>query len=98
MRKIKEVLRLKAAGLSHRKIVKATSTSRPSVAEYIRRAQAAQLGWPLPPDLGDADIKRLLFPLYPTLSNDQRPTPNWQTVHAELKRKGVTLDQRLCGH
>ena len=92
MRKIKEVLRLKAAGLSHRKIAKATSISRPSAAEYIRRAQAAQLGWPLPPGLGDAEIERLLFPLYPTLSNDQRPTPNWQTVHTELKRKGVTLD------
>ena len=39
MRKIKEVLRLKASGLSNRKIAEAVSISRPTVADYIRRAR-----------------------------------------------------------
>ena len=93
MRKIKEVLRLKAKGLSNRQIAKVCAISRPSVAEYIRRAQAAQLSWPLPDDLGDAEIEQRLFPPAPSpLCNDKRPTPDWQAVHAELRRKGVPLD------
>lgn len=51
MRKIKEVLRLKSTGLSNRKITGSCGVSRPTVAGYLRRAQAAQLTWPLPEDL-----------------------------------------------
>lgn len=93
MRKIIEVLRLKAKGLSNRQIAKACAVSRPSVAEYIRRARAAQLHWPLPEGLGDAEIEQRLFPPQSTLSTDKRALPDWQTVHAELRRnKHVTLD------
>ena len=52
MRQIKEVLRLKwAGGLSDRQIAHSLSVSRPTVAEYVRRAQAAGLSWPLPETL-----------------------------------------------
>lgn len=92
MRKIKEVLRLKATGLSNRKIARACGISRPSVAEYIRRAHAAKLSWPLPSNLSDTEIEQRLFPPSSSVSLDQRPTPDWQAVHAELRRKGVTMD------
>ena len=47
MRQVYEVLRLKwGQGLSERKIAQSLGISRPAVAEYVRRAQAAGLSWP----------------------------------------------------
>ena len=53
MRKIREVLRLKwAAGMSNRRIAASCGVSRPTVSEYLRRAEAAGLSWPLPAEPG----------------------------------------------
>ena len=43
MRKIKEVLRLKARGMSNRKIATGCGICRPTVSEYLRRAEEAAL-------------------------------------------------------
>ncbi len=52
MRKIKEVLRLRwGCGLSQRQIAESCSIARSTVGEYVLRAQAAGLEWPLPEDL-----------------------------------------------
>ena len=49
MRKIREVLRLKhEVGLSNRAIARACQVSNSTVGEYLERAQAAGLGWPVP--------------------------------------------------
>jgi transposase len=92
MRKIKEVLRLKASGLSNRKIAEAVSISRPTVADYIRRARAAGISWPLPSDYDDSDLERLLFPEKPEISRKKRPVPDWEKIHQELQIRGVTLE------
>lgn len=91
MRKIKEVLRLKAMGFSNRKIARTCAISRPAVAEYIRRAKAAGLEWPLPTDLSDTCVESRLFPPSPYISFDKRPIPDWSAVRTDLKRKGVTM-------
>ena len=63
MRKIKEVLRLKYShALSERQIARSCGISRSTVAEYLMRARAAGLGWPLPDDLDEAGIEAKLFP------------------------------------
>ncbi len=91
MRKIKEVLRLKANKISNRQIAKICSISRPTVAEYLLRAQAAQLNWPLPTDLDDGQLEQRLFPPTPKLSASERGVPDWSIVYRELKAKSVTL-------
>ncbi len=92
MRKIKEVLRLCwAHGLSKRKTARSCGISRPAVDEYLRRAEAAGLSWPLPAELDDGTLERLLFPAAPTLPAPVRGLPDWSTINRELKRKGVTL-------
>lgn len=91
MRKIKEVLRLKASGLSNRKIASTCGISRPTVADYILRAQWVKLSWPLPSNLSDAEIEQRLFPPPPSISRALRSVPDWPDIHTELKRKGVTL-------
>src|SRR5262245_43371707 len=91
MRHVTEVLRLKwSQGLSDRKIAQSLGISRPTVAEYVRRAQAASLSWPLPATLDETALERLLFPPHPAIPSPRRPEPDWAIVHHELKRKGVT--------
>lgn len=93
MRMIKEVLRLYySCGLSHKKISKALGCSHGSIAEYIHRAQAAGLTWPLPDELDDAQLEQKLFPPN-AKKTGSRPQPDCISMHLELKRKGVTLDR-----
>jgi transposase len=92
MRKIKEVLRLRwGNGLSKRKTARSCGISRPAVDEYLLRAEKAGLSWPLPDDLDDGALERLLFPAAPELVVQERGLPDWCVVNHELKLKGVTL-------
>jgi len=93
MRMIKEVLRLHySCGLSQKKISKALGCSHGTAAEYIHRAQAAGLSWPLPDELDDTQLERLLYPPLPAKTGS-RPQPDCAKMHEELKQKGVTLVQ-----
>jgi hypothetical protein len=92
MRQVHEVLRLKwGQGLSDRKIAQSLGISRPAVAEYVRRAQAAGLSWPLPATCDERALERLLCPSGPARAPAPHLVPDWATVHHELKRQGVTL-------
>ena len=92
MRKIKEVLRLKwSKDLSNRRIASSCGIARPTVSEYLRRAESAGLSWPLPVELDDGRLERLLFPALPHLPAADRSVPDWAHTHQELKHKGVTL-------
>jgi transposase len=92
MRKIAEVLRLKwECGLSNRTIARGCSISHSTVAEYLRRAQEAGLSWPLPDDLGEDTLYELLFPKAPRPDSRAIPCPDWSLIHAELRKKSVTL-------
>jgi transposase len=92
MRKIKEVLRLKhSCGLRDRAIARSCNIARSTVGEYLRRAAAAGLAWPVSEDLDDAQLEAVLFPPPPSIPSEQRPLPDWHQVHLQLKRhKGVT--------
>lgn len=92
MRMIRDVLRLKfECGLSDRQIARSSGLARSSIGDYVRRFRDAGLEWPLPAGLSDRDLEASLFPAAATLPRMQRPLPDWSTVHAELRRKGVTL-------
>jgi transposase len=91
MRQIREVLRLKMeARMSHQQIAAATRLSKGAVANYVKRAVQASLGWPLPEELDDAALERLLFPQF-AQSGEYRQQPDCGQIHKELNRKGVTL-------
>ena len=91
MRKIEDVLRLHAGGLSTRRISLATGVGKTTVIEYLRRATTAGLSWPLPAGLDEAGLERLLFPPAPPAQGRQFAEPDWAAVHRALKRPGVTL-------
>ena len=54
MRKIGEALRLRAAGLSTRKIAASLGVGQSTVSEYLKRATQAGLSWPLPAGVSEA--------------------------------------------
>ncbi len=91
MRKVREVARLKEAGLSIRQISGSCQIARSTVGDYLGRLAVAGLSWPFPPDLSDEDIDRLLF-VQPAEKprTEKRPVPGWPHIHKELRRKAVT--------
>ena len=91
MRKIRDVLRLSAAGLSKRQIAAGLGIGPTAAGACLRRAREAGIGWPLPDDLDDDALERRLYPAPAAAAKDWRTLPDWPTVHRELRRKGVTL-------
>jgi transposase len=93
MRKLVEILRMDAAGLSRRQIARGCNVSRSSVADYLERMKAAGLSWPLSPQIDEAELERRLFGTdRPARGRDPlRPLADWPAVHKELSKKGVTL-------
>jgi transposase len=72
-----------------KRIAAATGVSKGAVSNYVQRAIQTPLRWPLPENLDDAALERLLFPQ--VLQREQCTHADYAYVHQELKRKGVTL-------
>ena len=91
MRKIREVLRLKLGEkLSQREVAAACNIGAATVWEYVRRATAAGLIWPLPEELDDVALERKLY-AHEYATAVARPMPDLVYLHEELRRDGVTL-------
>lgn len=88
MRKIREVLRLKADGFSDRQIAASIGSARSTVQECVRRCKAAGVSWPLPPELDEVALHAQLYRRSVPLPS--RPAPDFAVLHGELKRPGVT--------
>lgn len=88
VRKIREVLRLKAAGFSDRKIASTIGSARSTVQECVRRAQEAGISWPLTEELDESALHVRLYRRSVPLS--RHPAPDFAQLHAELARPGVT--------
>jgi len=92
VRKIKEVLRLKwECQISERSIARSCRISRSTVSEYLKRAEAAGLEWPLSEEITDNQLYERLFPRTIQLNPKAAYVPDWQVIHLELRKKGVTL-------
>ncbi len=89
MRKIKEILRLRNLGLSNRQIAASIKASHSTVADYLGRAEKMDIAWPLPENLDDTTLGRMLF------DEEEKPRlraePDYGYMHKELRKKGVTL-------
>lgn len=87
--KAKLVLRLRADGFSSRQIA-AQGMSRHSVAAVLDAADREGIGWDDVADLGEADVYARLFPGRGE-HESVHAQPDWDRVHRELARVGVTL-------
>jgi transposase len=92
MRHVREVMRLKAAGLSIREIGRRVGAVPSTVRLTIRRFEAAGLSWPLADDVADTVLEERLFAGAGAKPGQRRRAePDWAAIHRELKRKHVTL-------
>src|SRR5271165_3917394 len=92
MKKIRDVLRLThAMGMSLRLVGEATGIGKTAVGDYVRRAAIAGIRWPIPEEISETDLERLLFPPTDAALSATRAEPDWMHIHDELKRRGVTL-------
>ena len=88
VRKIREVLRLKAAGLSDRKIAAAIGSARSTVQECLRRAREAGIAWPLAQDLNDEALHARLYERSVPLSCRPLPGARRSALRQALQRLG----------
>lgn len=86
----KLVLQLRAEGLSGRAISASQRMSRKSITAVLEAADAAGLGWDEIRDRPEAEVYELLFP-----GRGEHQSvfaqPDWDRIHRELARVGVTL-------
>jgi transposase len=94
MRKTKEVLRLRfELGLGLRQIARSCSLGLGTVHDYLQRAKAAGIGWPLPEDWDEEKLESALFGAAPARSSDpDKGTPDFAAIHEQKQRhRHVTL-------
>jgi transposase len=78
--------------MSRRLVGEATGIGKTAVGDYLRRASVAGLSWPIPDEIDDAELERRLFSAKDASAADTVPREiDWPSIHAELKRRGVTL-------
>jgi transposase len=91
MRKTREILRLAfETRLSQRAVARAVGISNSTVSDVLARLKASGLTWPLPADLADGELEKRLYREQGERAPDPRE-PDWAAVHAEMRRKHVTL-------
>lgn len=92
MRKIREILRLKLTlGLSHRATASSLGVSVGAVGETARRAKQKGLSWDNIESSSDDALETLLYGIKTTRRSD-RPLPDFEYIHQELRRPGVTKE------
>jgi len=92
MRHVRDVLRLKTAGVSGNEIARRMKVTSSTVRLTLQRLAAAGLDWPLPAEMTDTALEVQLFSAVGKKQAHRRcPEPDWAALHRELKRKYVTL-------
>jgi len=92
MRQVREILRLKFLNqLSVREVARSCGLPVSTVGDYVQRAEAAGLGWPLPEGMADSELQTKLLGGVPDTVALTKDAPQWAQIHEQLRRKGVTL-------
>ena len=92
MRQIHEILRLKYQNqLSLREIARSCGLAVSTVGDYVKRAEAVGLTWPLPQGMTEEELTKQIFGNSSSEAAPQQPLPDWSYIHKELSRKSVTL-------
>ena len=92
MRRVRDCVRLKNAGISLREIACRVGVASSTVRLTLQRCEAAGIAWLLAADLTDTVLEQRLFANAGAKSGHRRhEEPDWASVHREMKRRHVTL-------
>jgi len=87
MRKIKEVLRLRfELQLGQREIARACSISQGAVHNYLKKAAAAGISWPLAEGWDEKRIEAALFGDRQPIERRQRVLPDFPALHEQFQQ------------
>lgn len=89
MTKYKDILRLSSQGISQREIAISLLHSRNTVAKVLQAAERKNVKWPIPETISDIELGKKLFPVENI--EQERRTPDFENIHKELGKSGVTL-------
>jgi len=84
----REILRLNSLNYSQRQIAASIPCARDTVSDVCKLAGKHGLEWPLPDELSNETIQDLF---YPERKERTRRIPDYEYIHRELARPGVTL-------
>jgi len=90
MTNYREILRLYSLGLNKSQIAQSLGCSRTTVIQVLNVAEEKGISYPLPEDLSDRKLSELLIPS--ERANPEYKMPDYDYVHKELQKSGVTLN------
>ena len=90
MTNYRDILRLYSLGLNKTEISASLNCSRNTVAGTLRRADECGLKYPLPESMSDKQLAETLYPA--AASKPVYKMPDYEYVHKELQKDGVTLN------
>lgn len=91
MKKLREILRLKLkAKLSMRAIQRVVKVSLGAIQGIIKQATALELTWEKVQLLDEISLTELFYPSQLSLPSTLYEVPDWNVIHRELSRKGMT--------
>lgn len=85
----REIIRLHSLNHSNATIAASLGHSRNTVSEVLKKANDHGVEWPIPKTLPNEDLKQLFYPT--SGNNEGRKLPDFDYIHKELARPGVTL-------
>ena len=89
MTNYREILRLDSLGLNKTQIAESLGCSRTTVIHVLRQAEASCISYPLPEGMSDKALSEKLYP--PSETKPVFRMPDYEQIHKELQRNGVTL-------
>lgn len=89
MANYREIIRLKSMEYSQRQIAASVHSSRDTISEVLTLADEKGLSWPLPDDLSNDDIRKILYP--ERVAESLRKVPDCHYMYQEMAKPGVTL-------
>jgi transposase len=96
VRKIKEVLRLRfELGLGLRAIARSCSIGLGTAHEYLQRAEAAGVTWPLGEDWDEDRLEAALFGGRPRVRPTALPMPDFAELHRQRQQHAHVTQQLL---
>jgi hypothetical protein len=91
MRKIREVLRVRASGLEHARRLGLDGRVEGTVSDYLRRAHDAELDWNAAVTTSDVEVEAQLFKAVGRSVPPRRAPIDMAWVHRELRKTDATL-------
>lgn len=89
MTNYKEILRLHSLGINNTRIAESCGCARSTVISTVQRAQEKGITWEDIRSLGEAEVARKLYPA--TSVGRQYKMPDYEYIHQEMQKSGVTL-------